>query len=348
MLKSKTVFIIGAGASKEVGFPLGQELRGIISKKLDLRFDNWGEKHVGAGDLSIFSALRQQFQSQINDYLHVCWQIRDGIVLSDSIDDFIDVHQHDERVAICGKLAIARAILESEKSSKLFYESKHIDDTIDFQSIDNTWYSKFYRLLAKQVPKTNLEQIFEQVSVVTFNYDRSLEHFLVHALAANYRIKIEEAQNLVQKLRIYRPYGSVGSYFGRSQQHVEFGFKGLRPVSEVVNSLKTYTEQVEEEDGLKSMQGEIQSAEVLVFLGMAFHPNNMKLLSCGDRTETKRIYATRKGVSDYDLEVVVRQLDAVIGRENIKRRNTSMPGDIFFVQECHNLFDEYSRTLASL
>lgn len=346
MIKSKTVFIIGAGASKEVGFPLGQELRGIISKKLDLRFDDWGEKPVGAGDLSIFSALRQQYQNQINDYLHVCWQIRDGIVLSDSIDDFIDVHQHDERVAICGKLAIARAIFESERTSKLFYERKHTDDTIDFQSIDNTWYSKFYRLLAKQVPKTNLEQIFEQVTVVNFNYDRSLEHFLVHALAANYRIMIEEARNLVQKLKIYRPYGAVGSYFGGV--FVDYGFKGLRPVIDVVNSLKTYTEQIEEEDGLKSMQEEIQAAEVLVFLGMAYHPNNMKLLSSGGRTETKRIYATRKGISDYDLEVVVKQLDAVIGRANIKRRNNTKPDDIFFAQECHNLFDEYSRTLASL
>lgn len=224
MLKSKTVFIIGAGASKEVGFPLGQELKGVISKKLDLRFEDF-DRHVGTGDLTIYKALRQQFQAQINDYLHACWQIRDGIVLSDSIDDFIDAHQHDERISICGKLAIARAILEAERSSKLFFERKHVDDTIDFQSVDNTWYSKFYRLLAKQTLKTKLDNIFENVTIVNFNYDRSLEHFLVHALTANYRIKIEEAQDLVQKLTIYRPYGSIGSYFGRNKLYVEYGFK---------------------------------------------------------------------------------------------------------------------------
>lgn len=346
MLKSKTVFILGAGASKEVGFPIGLELKSVISNKLDLRFD-FGDRQVGTGDVTIYTALRQQYQNRINDYLHACWQIRDGIILSDSIDDFIDAHQHDEKIAVCGKLAIARGILEAERNSKLFFKLNNVEDTIDFKSVDKTWYSKFYRLLTKQTTKAKLDSIFDNVTLINFNYDRSLEHFLVHALTVHYRIKIEEAQNLVQKLNIYRPYGSVGSYFGRIKPFVEFGFSGVRPVNEVTLNLKTYTEQVEEGDELKVIQQAIQSAEVLVFLGMAFHPNNMKLLHSEVRTKAKRIYATRKGISDHDLGVVTSQIDEMIGRAGIKRRNNSKPDDIFFAQECCDLFEEYQRTLAS-
>jgi DNA-binding HxlR family transcriptional regulator len=37
MLKSKTVFVLGAGASKEVGLPVGSELKSTIAAKLDWR-----------------------------------------------------------------------------------------------------------------------------------------------------------------------------------------------------------------------------------------------------------------------------------------------------------------------
>lgn len=347
MLKSKTVFIVGAGASKEVGFPLGIELKSVISDKLNLQVD-YGERRITTGDTYIYNALRQKYKGAVEHYFNACLQIRDGVVLSDSIDDFIDAHQHDESIAICGKLAIARSILEAERSSKLFFKANNIDDTIDFKSVDNTWYSKFYRLLSKQTKKSNLDEIFDNVSVVNFNYDRSLEHFLVYALAANYRINIQQAQELVKKLTIYRPYGSVGSYFGQSQPITPFGFSGLRSVDEVVANLKTYTEQVEEGDELKSIQHAIYSAEVLVFLGMAFHPNNMKLLHCGLRTNTKRIYATRKGISDHDISVIINQIDDMIGNPHSIRHVGFRPDYIFFAQECHDLFDEYQRTLLSL
>jgi len=40
MFKSKTLFVVGAGASQEAGLPTGTELKSIIAEKLDITFDH--------------------------------------------------------------------------------------------------------------------------------------------------------------------------------------------------------------------------------------------------------------------------------------------------------------------
>jgi hypothetical protein len=342
MFRSKTVFIIGAGASKEVGLPIGNELKKIIARKLDLRFEGFNTP-IGKGDMAIYHFLSQAYGDQINAFLEAGWQIRDGIILSNSIDDFIDVHQHDARIAVCAKMAIASSILEAERASKLYFERKNVKDTINFAAIADTWYMYFYQLLAKQVPKSRIQNIFDNITVVNFNYDRCVEHFLVHALMANYQVSIETAQELVQQLTMFHPYGTVGPYLGRPGT-LEFGFRGLRPVSEIIPNIKTYTEQIEEGIELRKIRKAIDDAEVIVFLGTAFHPNNISMLrEEQNKQKQKRFYATRKGISDSDLLVVCGEIGTLAGSGFDYVR---LPENMFFAQECHDLFEQYQRGLA--
>ena len=53
-MDNKTVFVIGAGASKEANLPTGFELKGRIAKLLDIDFDF--HKQI-SGDYKIVSAL---------------------------------------------------------------------------------------------------------------------------------------------------------------------------------------------------------------------------------------------------------------------------------------------------
>lgn len=349
MLPSKTVFIVGAGASFEVGMPVGSTLRETISTKLDIRFDDFGSRLVGTGDPVIFELLRKRHGQEINGYLQTCWQIRDGIILSPSVDDFINAHQHDAAIAECGKIAIARAILEAERQSKLFYEKRNVRDTINFKAIADSWYGGFYQLLSQGVSKDNLDSIFENVTIISFNYDRCIEHYLVHAIATHYQIPVEVASKLVESLTIFHPYGSVGRYFGLQHGIVEFGSRGIPSVDDVLSNLKTFTEKIEDTDGLNSIRKAIVDAEVLVFLGNAFHPINTELLideTFASEAVYKRIFATRKGISDADLNVVRGQLSKLCG---IKAQTTlsknSLNANSHFADTCSHLFTEYRMSL---
>lgn len=343
MLKSKTVFVLGAGASFEVGFPLGYKLREIIAQKLNFKIDTFGGLSVGYGDRNIAMKLQSKYGHGYSEYLGVCKQISDGILLSDSIDDFIYKHRHDERVAICGKLAIAHSIVEAESKSELRIEPGDIYSTINFKSLPNNWYSKFYSLLTKSMPKSELDHIFDNITVVNFNYDRSIEHFLIHAFMSDYMIDKKEAENIVNKLVIYRPYGSI-------DKSTEFGANMLPDLNNIVSNLKTYTENIDEGEKLLEVKTAVEKAKTIVFLGMAYHINNMNLLKCKCDMREKIIYATRIKISDHDLAIVRRRIiDLGLNTRKLSDM-VSMPilNNIFYSQECRNLFDDYRLSLSEL
>jgi hypothetical protein len=91
MFNRQTLFVVGSGASADVGMPVGTQLASKIGKKLDIRFELGGE-HIGSGDLELFQHIRSAFRENAREYQHVGWLIRDGIALSQSIDDFLDLH----------------------------------------------------------------------------------------------------------------------------------------------------------------------------------------------------------------------------------------------------------------
>ena len=140
-MSRKTVFVIGAGASSEINLPTGHQLKDTISKLLDIRF---GYQQI-SGDRTIAGALQEFTKNAdqtdgINSYLQEAWHIRDALQLALSIDNFIEQHRDNEKIALCGKLAIVKSILEAEGHSLLYFKQDRVDSTISFKSLEKTWY----------------------------------------------------------------------------------------------------------------------------------------------------------------------------------------------------------------
>jgi hypothetical protein len=158
MLRNETVFIVGAGASFEFGLPIGATLAQKISQKVNFKFDFHSQT---SGDRDLFDSFRRRFNGEAQNFQKAGWLIRDGIVLANSIDDFLDVHRHDECVVRIGKAAIAKCILEAERSSKLHFSDRRADDSINFADCADTWLVKLMKLLGRGVsqPWTNRSTI---------------------------------------------------------------------------------------------------------------------------------------------------------------------------------------------
>ena len=117
MLRSETVFVIGAGASKEVGLPIGSELASIIRARMDIE---------SAGDKELLIEIRSsRFATGIGEglYRQAAARIRDGVILANSIDDFLDQNNDDKCINLYGKAAIVKSIIESERHSSMFYRA---------------------------------------------------------------------------------------------------------------------------------------------------------------------------------------------------------------------------------
>jgi hypothetical protein len=179
MFKSKVLFILGAGASCEAKLPSGSELKITIGEKLNLQFD-FGPRNLKDGDAQIFCALEKHCHGddELIKYLRAGKQYYGARHQAISIDNYLDAHQNDKYTILCGKLGIAKTILEAERRSLLYFdETKR--EKMNFANLENTWYGAFQKILTENVEKSNISKLFENVSFITFNYDRCLEHFLV-------------------------------------------------------------------------------------------------------------------------------------------------------------------------
>ena len=56
-MSKNTVFVIGAGASKEANLPTGYELKSRIADLLDMRFESFGSS-LKSGDYKIVESLK--------------------------------------------------------------------------------------------------------------------------------------------------------------------------------------------------------------------------------------------------------------------------------------------------
>jgi hypothetical protein len=314
MFKSKTLFIVGAGASQEVGLPTNAQLKAMIAEKLDI--DPFGKLgRAVAGDTEIARAISEYAQRNnmdTNILVRDAWKIRDAMPQAISIDNFVNTHGTTPGIVICGKLGIAQAIIEAERNSKLIVGSKLIVydqpgqfDKIDYTEIGGTWYAPFFQLLTENVRNEEVVSLFDNISIITFNYDRCIEHFLYHAIQ-NY-FAFNDIARLMQKLRIFHPYGVVGPLPWQDLRSVSFGGVGRnRNWIDIANDIRTFTERVEGNDpALASIRQQVQEAETIVFLGFGYHALNMELLSLEQRHGGRRVFGTAKGISDADVKTII-------------------------------------------
>ena len=177
MIIEPTVLILGAGASADYGFPTGRKLLLDICKNAnpggELR--NFLNGRWGIDTLDI-----QQFVEALRGSM------------SSSVDYFLEHRNDYEHI---GNLAIAASLIPYQNPEALVHQEQP------------RWYEKLFQLMADGGDFGN-----NQLSVVTFNYDRSLEAFIFTALQNLYGPRyIDKAEDQFNKIKIVHLYGSLGA-----------------------------------------------------------------------------------------------------------------------------------------
>lgn len=349
----KTVFIIGAGASAEAKLPTGRILKDKIASLLDIKFTDMFKADLKSGDTTVVHAIRQYLQENygnqkaFDDYIQAARHIHDALPQERSIDEFIDKQKENKRVALCGKLAIIKAILEAERGSPL---SELENNSSNFSPFVNTWYNPFFRLLIDECRTfSDLRLRFESIVLIIFNYDRCIEYYLYHSLKNYYRFLSEaEVIELIKAIKIYHPYGMVGNLpWGGEKLKTKFGFDpNPKELLRLVPEIMTFTESIDRDRGrtdYKEMQMHMGKADKLVFLGFGFIPLNMKLLNSDGFPVNplhKKCFATRYGISDSDKDIIMNDIKKIfVSNLDISFNFLSKE------KKCSDLFNEYERSL---
>ena len=337
MLKRDTSFVIGAGASRDLGFPLGDTLRDKIISLLRVEDPNTS---INFSDPTLAKVIARRAESErgsawperVEAYRRAAAIICAGLPFARSIDTFLDGLRDQPDIEFLGKLAIATIILRTEQASALSFRPVSAANAREIaearlKELVSSWHVSLGQILYEGHTLETLGTVFDHASFIVFNYDRCIEEFLTISLMRRFAIERSEAMALVARCRIIHPYGQVGSFLPNDAGHIAFGNFQDHQLAEVAASVRTFTEAMEESVGDK-VKDMVARADVLVFMGFGWLPQNMQLLQVGDRvTNAHQVFATTMDMAFGEVRIVEQQVDKILRRKDYSPEYDERPAD---------------------
>lgn len=295
MKDKKTVFVLGAGASCPYGYPSGAQLR----KQICFDFNNTYPQSL--------KTLAEDKLSLINGFIHKFCNSH-----TQSIDLFM---ARNRKLAPTGKCIIALEIFKAEQRSLFGERAKLTQEWYSrprseprakdfvqkgyFQGDD--WYSYLFNRLTAGLTRPDILPDFSnnKISFITFNYDRSLEHFFYESIRNSFTEVPED--NIVQtisQLKILHVYGQVMPLkWQDSNEGVDYKLEQISELllQKAASNIKTIYEQRESPE-VDEAQRLLSNAERIFFLGFGYAEENLEILKLPDRTKKASwIYGTAYG-----------------------------------------------------
>lgn len=346
MFSTPTVLVIGAGAGFDVGMPVGEQLSSEIADKLNIRFDEWGNQ-LKSGDPVVTKALRRIAKvanEDFDEWRRAACSVSSGIGYTRSIDAYIHTHKSNQKIKDCAKLAIAQTILEYEGRSALALDSRQLEFR-DRRAVLNSWLPDLMYVLQDRISvDVNLAALFENLTIINFNYDRCIEHFLLAATRELFHLDMNQAAELLASLKIFHPYGQVGVLpwqVGRTRQ-VNFGTSDYGDIEGLSREIKTFNEKVDEGDELREIRTAVGEAHRIVFLGFHFHQQNMDLLRAlpVNLGSAVHVIGTALNRDEPEMHIIDKQI-----REMLSNRAGQGEIKISPRLDCKKFFKEWGTTL---
>ena len=290
----RTVFVLGAGSSAMFGFPIGQGLCQLVCD--ELRADS----QSGYG-----TTLRESTEFSDAEITRFCYELR--MSAQSSVDAFLE---HRREFLDLGKAAMAVILVSKEVSGNLW-------------SGDANWMRYLFQRL--NVPFEDFDAI--PVSFITFNYDRSLEHFLYTALRHKYGKTEAECAAMLERIPIIHLHGRLG-YLPWEKG------KDRRPYDQVmnrlvldmcINNIKVVHEDPKDgrDKDFERAYELMQKAECIYYLGFGFGAVNVERLKISSLDE-KTNYGTGLGLTQKECVEASRRggglgkLNPVLGADCIR------------------------------
>ena len=261
------------------GFPSGAELRFRIC---------FMEGHA----VDLQQALYSQYgTTEVEQFKH---SFRGSHIAS--IDAFLAKRPEFSTI---GKYAIAHELCKKE-----------IPEYLGIPVIpDDDWYFRLWNALMADVH--NLEQFrLNNIKIVTFNYDRSLEAYLDISIQNTFKLSPEDSLKEVQKMKIIHVYGSLGNYGFDS-----INSRGYHPdvaadkLHVAAKGIRVIPETRDDDIAFNEVYKWFYTAARVVILGFGFDDLNVKRLGFAKALSDRafdppvEILASTWGMSEAEAEV---------------------------------------------
>ncbi|TAG74566.1 MAG: hypothetical protein EAZ24_10975 [Burkholderiales bacterium] len=268
------MLVLGAGASMPYGYMSGATLR---------------QKLI---DESTFRSLLEAKLMSSTDVRGFCETFRYSGM--SSIDAFLSrrgrdlVPESTNTFEKIGKLGIALALRQHATFGALFH--RWIDASSDRIDKDDNWYEYLWARLTDGLPKSGIQSFGDnRLTVITFNYDTSLEQYLFTALKNSYGLTDDVALDLLNKIPILHVYGRLAfDQVDRIPNPLLYGVGGLGMATKDAEQLRVMDENRLSDDALRERCFRyFLEADRIVFLGFSFDSVNINRLRVAEAIQTR-------------------------------------------------------------
>ena len=270
-----TVLVLGAGASQPYGFPVGFELRDAVCEQMA----DWRYRRVVEASFGVSSARTKEFGQVLQ---------HSGFV---SVDAFLEA---EPTYAAVGKLAIALALVPLERHARLFPPAA---------PRNGHWYEYLLNVMEPGTPNWTRNRL----TILTFNYDRSLEHYFCTVLGQRLNGGPTAGARAFKRIEVLHLHGQLGSYPGLGPRAVSYGDLTItrEAIQRAANSIRTISEQQDLRPFAKAGK-RLMAAKRIFFLGFGYADTTMQRLQHHAPECTAYVRGTSKGMSDRDWARITR------------------------------------------
>ena len=280
MIRTKTTLVVGAGTALELQMPTNADLLSRIAQGFEfVRLGTETETRDNVLLAGYLSKAAGRLGKGDDDARLAAERIRQATKIGRSLDSIIDQHDTEPLIALCGKLAIVHYVCQGEARSLLRPEPRFAGD-LPIQGTD-TWLYQLGQLITDGVPRSRIDQCFNELTIINFNYDRAIEHFMPFALNLAFGMTLKEAQQLVAaKLRIFHPQGAIGRLPWQQSDapEVEWGTEQPWNIHNLAVQIRSPAETARDQRNVQAIRGAVAGAKRLVFLGFGYQPQSIDLL----------------------------------------------------------------------
>ncbi|MCL6251341.1 hypothetical protein M3P36_09850 [Altererythrobacter sp. KTW20L] len=342
MIRTKTTLVIGPGAGLEIELPDKRELLGKIAAGFD--FARLGSE-LQTRDMVMLARHFDKFARQMgatrDKLMEAGQKIRVSAKVGTAIDAVLEQHNTDPLVMAAGKLAIVYLTLQAEARSPLMVEPRDAGD-LPLRGQEN-WLFQLGRLITSGVPRNQADKAFENLSIINFGYDRSIQHYLPFVVSMAFGMTLGEARAMVgARLNVIHPFGRVGRLPWEPGEgpDVEWGNEEPWNLHNLVKEIVTASERLRNRQYVTAMHGAIAGSKKIVFLGFDFDPQTIDFLFDYSLSHDPDILAAVQGMNEPTQLAATRML---------KRRAGIEDDDLVSVLDmrCYQLMRDYSLFLES-
>ena len=276
MITVPTTLILGAGASQAYGLPLGVEFLNSVCRR-------------NPEVLTALGFSDDEIRAFVDALIHAGYP---------SVDAFLEKFPKFVRI---GKAAMAATLIPYEDPGLLFPPKAR--------------RPHWYEFLANRLEIGALQFDDNRLSIVTFNYDRSLEHYLYKVIATRCGRGDEHAFELLQTIPIIHVHGTLGAYKPLGGDGLPYGQEVTDEAVKIAASdIRIVSDTDVEWKQFQTARSLLKKAERILFLGFGFHPDNVRRLEVFNKQWTPkmrdkvRVGGTTAGIGANDWTEIQRDV----------------------------------------